>query len=104
LNCVFHHVHVREFQSFHKRKERMKEKGLIILNVIDNIKWKLGVLQLHSAYTRATTDPHADVQGVEDGNMTQRLRRQLHESEESFRMGGKFKCTPRHCADKTCSR
>jgi hypothetical protein len=31
----------------------LKKKGLIILNVIDNIKWKLGVLQFHSAYTRA---------------------------------------------------
>jgi hypothetical protein len=34
-------------------KKELKKKGLIILNVIDNIKWKLGVLQLHSAYTRA---------------------------------------------------
>jgi hypothetical protein len=25
------------------------------LNVIDNIKWKYGVLQFHSAYTRAAT-------------------------------------------------
>jgi hypothetical protein len=27
-----------------------------MLNVIDNIKWKLGVLQFHSAYTRTATD------------------------------------------------
>jgi hypothetical protein len=32
-------------------KKELKKKGLI-LNVIDNIKWKLGVLQFHSAYTR----------------------------------------------------
>jgi hypothetical protein len=34
------------------RKE-LKKKGLIILNVIDNIKWKWRVLQFHSACTRA---------------------------------------------------
>jgi hypothetical protein len=34
-------------------KKELKKKGLIILNVIDNIKWKLGALQFHSAYTRA---------------------------------------------------
>jgi hypothetical protein len=33
--------------------KELKKKGLIILNVIDNIKWKLGVLQFHSTYTRA---------------------------------------------------
>jgi hypothetical protein len=37
-------------------KKELKKKGLIILNVVDNIKWKLGVLQFHSAYTRAATD------------------------------------------------
>jgi hypothetical protein len=34
-------------------KKELKKKGLIILNVINNIKWKLGVRQFHSAYTRA---------------------------------------------------
>jgi hypothetical protein len=34
-------------------KKELKKKGLIILNVIDNIKCKLGVLQFHSAYTWA---------------------------------------------------
>jgi hypothetical protein len=34
-------------------KKELNKKGLIILNVIDNIKWKLGVLQFHSAYMRA---------------------------------------------------
>jgi hypothetical protein len=29
------------------------KKGLIILYVIDNIKWQKGVLQFHSAYTQA---------------------------------------------------
>jgi hypothetical protein len=41
----------------YKYKDRIKKKGLIILNVIDNIKWKYGVLQFHSAYTRAATVP-----------------------------------------------
>jgi hypothetical protein len=40
-------------------KKELKKKGLIILNVIDNIKWKLGVLQFHSAYTRAPLAPSA---------------------------------------------
>jgi hypothetical protein len=37
-------------------KKELKKKRHIILNVIDNIKWKLGVLQFHSAYMRATPD------------------------------------------------
>jgi hypothetical protein len=36
----------------YKYKER-KKKGLIILYVIDNIKWQWGMLQFHSVYTRA---------------------------------------------------
>jgi hypothetical protein len=39
-------------------KKELKKKGFIILNVIDNIKWKLGVLQFHSAYTRAAPGLH----------------------------------------------
>jgi hypothetical protein len=35
-------------------KKELKKNGLVILNVIDNIKWKLGVLQFHSTYARAT--------------------------------------------------
>jgi hypothetical protein len=38
-------------------KKELKKKGLIILNVIDNIKWKLRVLQFHSAYTQAAPGP-----------------------------------------------
>jgi hypothetical protein len=34
-------------------KKELKKKALITLHVIDNIKWKLRVLQFHSAYTRA---------------------------------------------------
>jgi hypothetical protein len=44
LYCTIVQVHT---------KKELKKKGLITLNVIDNIKWKLGVLQFHSAYTRA---------------------------------------------------
>ena len=32
-------------------KKELKKKGLIVLNVIDNIKWKKRMLQFHNAYT-----------------------------------------------------
>jgi hypothetical protein len=37
----------------YKYKERIKEKGAHYIICYRNIKWQLGVLQFHSAYTRA---------------------------------------------------
>jgi hypothetical protein len=46
-------IKLKDFILYNCRS--IKEKGLVILNVIDNIKWKLGVLHFHSAYARAAT-------------------------------------------------
>jgi hypothetical protein len=42
-------------------KKKLKKKGLIILHVIDNIKWQYRVLQFNSAYKRAAPGIKTDL-------------------------------------------